>query len=353
MAASTPPMSPGKRILRVVGSPGRYVKTKMRAGSQPSSVFNLVVACLGAGLLTIPYTFYANGFVLGNIFILSGGFLSIFTGYLLAIAAHKTNGTSYEEIALATMGPRMQTITSICMIPTNMGFALSYFVIFKSFVPYTFGELGVTLPNWCDDSRYGQIFWAGIFFVICFVVTIPRNLSELRFASLFSIMLSIFIVLVVIVEGILAHGRSSSIGAGFKAGAEVSHITASGIFGALPTIIFSYMYQINVPALYSELEEKSLSGALKVLVCGTVLTAMMYISAGMFSYAAFADGATPDELDRWFSDNMLAAPYHTDSGNTPIPIYISLFGMTIVVTFAVPFVILPTKDSIESVRSNN
>ena len=27
MAASTPPMSPGKRILRVVGSPGRFVKT--------------------------------------------------------------------------------------------------------------------------------------------------------------------------------------------------------------------------------------------------------------------------------------------------------------------------------------
>ena len=80
---------------------------------------------------------------------------------------------------------------------------------------------------------------------------------------------------------------------------------------------------------------------------------MMYISAGMFSYAAFADGATPDELNRWFSDNMLAAPYHTDSGNTPIPIYISLFGMTIVVTFAVPFVVLPTKDSIESVRSGN
>ena len=50
---------------------------------------------------------------------------------------------------------------------------------------------------------------------------------------------------------------------------------------------------------------------------------------------------------------MLAAPYKTDAGNTPIPIYISLFGMVIVVTFAVPFVVLPTKDSIESVRSGN
>jgi len=208
MAASTPPMSPGKRILRVVGSPGRYVKTKMRTGSQPSSVFSLVVCCLGSGMLTIPYTFYANGFVLGTVFIVSGGILSTFTGYLMADASHRTNGTSYEEIALATLGPKWQKFTSICMIPTNMGFAITYFVLFKSFVPYTFGMLGVDLPVWCNDTRWGQSFWAGVFFFISTIVTLPRNLSELRFASLFSIMLSIFIVLVVIFEGILCKGTS-------------------------------------------------------------------------------------------------------------------------------------------------
>ena len=165
MAASTPPMSPGKRILRVVGSPGRYVKTKMRTGSQPSSVFSLVVCCLGSGMLTIPYTFYANGFVLGTVFIVSGGILSTFTGYLMADASHRTNGTSYEEIALARLGPKWQKFTSICMIPTNMGFAITYFVLFKSFVPYTFGMLGVDLPVWCNDTRWGQSFWAGVFFV--------------------------------------------------------------------------------------------------------------------------------------------------------------------------------------------
>jgi len=74
----------------------------------------------------------------------------------------------------------------------------------------------------------------------------------------------------------------------------VSHITVSGIFGALPTIMFSYMYQINIPALYSELEVKTTSNALKILIYGTVLAAILYISAGMFSYAAFADGSTPE-----------------------------------------------------------
>ena len=51
------------------------------------------------------------------------------------------------------------------MIPCNMGFVVSYIVVFKSFVPFTLGLLGLTLPGWCDDSFVGQIFWAVIFTV--------------------------------------------------------------------------------------------------------------------------------------------------------------------------------------------
>ena len=88
----------------------------------------------------------------------------------------------------------------------------------------------------------------------------------------------------------------------------------------------------------------------KVIILGTAMAAVAYITAGIFGYIAFADGSTTDELDEWFSDNILAAPYKVD-GNTPIPIYIALFGMMIVVVFASPFCLLPTKDSIEEVRN--
>ena len=79
------------------------------------------------------------------------------------------------------------------------------------------------------------------------------------------------------------------------------------------------------------------------------MAALAYIAAGIFGYVAFADGSTREELDKYFSDNALAAPYRTSKGNTPVPIYISLFGMMVVVAFAVPFCVLPIKDSIEEV----
>lgn len=81
------------------------------------------------------------------------------------------------------------------------------------------------------------------------------------------------------------------------------------------------------------------------------MAAIAYITAGIFGYIAFADGSTEEELDTYFSDNILSAPYQTSDGKTPVVIYISLFGMMIVVVFATPFCVLPTKDSIEEVRN--
>ena len=128
-ASSTPPASPGKKILRVVSSPGRFVKTTLKEGSVNSTVFSLVIVCLGAGTLTIPNIMYDNGFYFGAAIIVFGGFLSAFAGYLVAYLAHKTGGSCYEEIALAVYGKSMMKFTSYCMLPCNIGFLASYFVV--------------------------------------------------------------------------------------------------------------------------------------------------------------------------------------------------------------------------------
>ena len=111
------------------------------------------------------------------------------------------------------------------------------------------------------------------------------------------------------------------------------------------------MYQVNIPAICQELEVKSMLNAKKVIFLGTALAAVAYITAGIFGYIAFAEGSTSEQLDTYFSNNILSAPYKTPDGKTPIPIYISLFGMMVVVVFATPFCVLPTKDSIEEVRN--
>ena len=88
------PMSPGRRAFRVVSAylnqitspiwmPAQYVARKFRAGGVKGSIFTLMSAILGAGILTLPYAVYANGLILGPLLILIGALLSYYTGYLL------------------------------------------------------------------------------------------------------------------------------------------------------------------------------------------------------------------------------------------------------------------------------
>lgn len=69
-------------------------------------MFSLVILCLGAGTITIPYVFYENGVYLGTFFLVFGGTVSFYSGYLIAYCAEKTGGHSYEEIAYKLYGTR-------------------------------------------------------------------------------------------------------------------------------------------------------------------------------------------------------------------------------------------------------
>lgn len=123
------PRSPTQKFLYYAGSPGRFIAKQVRPGSVKSSIFSLVIICLGAGTITIPYVFYELGFLFGSFAILFGGAISLFAGWLLAYCSHQTNASCFEEIAMVSFGKRAQGFTSVCMILCNGGFVLSYMVL--------------------------------------------------------------------------------------------------------------------------------------------------------------------------------------------------------------------------------
>ena len=68
-----------------------------------------------------------------------------------------------------------------------------------------------------------------------------------------------------------------------------NNITVHGIFTSMPLIVFSYMYQPNIPAIYHELTNKSIKKMNYVLFFGTLLATVMYILCGLFGYATFSN----------------------------------------------------------------
>ena len=64
--------------------------------------------------------------------------------------------------------------------------------------------------------------------------------------------------------------------------------TAMGIFESFPLIVFSFMYQPNLPAVYQELKNKTYSSMWKVIIFATLIACVCYGFAGYFGYATFA-----------------------------------------------------------------
>ena len=167
-------------------------------GGIQSSVFSLIIICLGAGTITIPYVFYVNGALLGALFIIVGAAVSFYTGFLIAFCASHTGGASYEEIAKRLYGRDMMRFTSICNITCNVGFLISYIVLFKSTMPIALKNLKINLPDWLDDNEVGRTNWASIFcFSMLLPISVPRKLNSLRFTSFLSFGVSIFIIAII------------------------------------------------------------------------------------------------------------------------------------------------------------
>lgn len=121
----------------MASSPARYVQRKIQPGGVKSSIFSLIILCLGAGTLTIPYVYYANGVIFGTILLSIGAAASCYTGWLVVICCHKINAQRFEDLALSTYGIKASRITSAFMLTCLVGFVISYITLFKELLPYT------------------------------------------------------------------------------------------------------------------------------------------------------------------------------------------------------------------------
>lgn len=222
-----------------------------------------------------------------------------------------------------------------------MGFVISYVVLFRDMVPYTFEVFQVSdnLPIWLQNTTSGKISWASIFcFGLLLPISLPRKLTTLRFTTFVSFGISLFIILTIF--SLCFTYPSQSFGERAKYAAFETNVSVWGIFNSLPLIIFSYMYQPNIPSIYHDLNLKNTKNLKKLLTVGTGIATLSYIMCGMFGFITFAMDPRVNEIME--EQNILKAGY---GGNTTVKI--CLIGVLFVALSAAPFALLPVKDAVE------
>lgn len=165
-----------------------------------------------------------------------------------------------------------------------------------------------SLPNILSGSFEGQVFWAFLFcYTVVFPLTLARKVSVLRFASLFSFICGVYVVLVLVFVCLCDRDLNQSVGPGLKIATTKVNVSLNGIFSSFPLVVFSFMYQPNLPGVYQELKDKSLPNMWKVICSATLIAVICYSLAGFFGYATFANYPNVEQIME--EENILKAPY--------------------------------------------
>jgi len=190
------PTSPGQKALYIVSSPLRVVQRQITPGGMKSSILSLIICCLGAGTLSIPFLFYKNGIVIGTLLLLFAGYLSYFSGMLIVVCCEKVNASRYEDIAMNTYGKKASWLTSLSMLACLLGFAVSYIILCKKLLPFTIDRVSDhRAPEILVKQPVAGIIWASVFtFFFVFPLSLPRSLSELRFTGVVSAVISVYLI---------------------------------------------------------------------------------------------------------------------------------------------------------------
>lgn len=131
-----------------------------------------------------------------------------------------------------------------------------------------------------------------------FPFSLPRTLSALRFASFLSLVISIYIAMAIMIVCLTNNNPliTPDLNKSFRIAISNFNINTLGVFNSLPIVMFSYMYQTNIPMLYVELEKKDLKDMWNVMLYGTVGVTISYLMAGIFGYVTWAANPLCDTI---------------------------------------------------------
>ena len=82
-----------------MNEPLAYLKWVFRSGGPAGSIFSLIAATLGTGVISFAYAIMKNGYILGPVFVLFGAFLSLYSGMIIVKSVEYTGMSRFEDIA--------------------------------------------------------------------------------------------------------------------------------------------------------------------------------------------------------------------------------------------------------------
>nr|XP_056707185.1 probable sodium-coupled neutral amino acid transporter 6 [Euleptes europaea] len=327
------------------GGGRRRLNNSSSGASFGFSVFNLMNAIMGSGILGLAYAMAKTGIIGFSLLLLIVAILAAYSVFLLLSLCVHTAVTSYEDLGLFAFGSPGKVLVASTIIIQNIGAMSSYLLIVKSELPRAIAGLltGDQSGAWYLD---GQLLLLITSVCIVFPLALLPKIGFLGYTSSLSFFFMVFFALVVIIKkwSIPCPLPPNVAAESF----QVSNSTEDckpALFNfskesayVLPIMAFSFLCHTSVLPIYCELKSPSKSRMQKVANTGISLSFLVYLLSALFGYLTFYD-RVDSELLQGYSRYL---PHDTLITTVKI-------GILLAVLLTVPLIHFPARKAVTMV----
>jgi len=259
-------------------------------GTYVSSVFTLMTAAMGTGLLTLPYSFLCVGILPGLAMILGFGLVMALTMYTYVKQSHNDGSTSLAMLAGTHMGKAVRRAMEIIMMFYCLFSCVGCFIVLADI---TKEPVKAFICNGTDCVWSQREVLQGIAGIFMLPPLFLREITSLKFSAVFGIASIFFIAVVIVIRA------SEKWTQNWETAWEHNwnNLNHWGALYGIPNICLSYQCQIQTIEVYSEMRPKSRK--VKLMTCSiftaVFLEIIVYSAAGLCGFVSFL-GDTPSNI---------------------------------------------------------
>ncbi|XP_004597689.2 probable sodium-coupled neutral amino acid transporter 6 isoform X1 [Ochotona princeps] len=260
------------------------------------SVFNLMNAIMGSGILGLAYVMANTGILGFSFLLLVVAVLASYSVHLLLSMCVHSAVTSYEDLGLFAFGLPGKVVVAGTIIIQNIGAMSSYLLIIKT-------ELSAAISAFLHGDYTGSWYLDGqtLLIIICVSIVFPLALLPkigfLGYTSSLSFFFMAFFALVVIIKkwSIPCPLMLNHVGECFQISnatddckPKLFHFSKESVY-AIPTMAFSFLCHTSVLPIYCELQSPSKRRMQNVTNTAIAFSFLIYFVSALFGYLTFYD----------------------------------------------------------------
>ncbi|XP_065913561.1 sodium-coupled neutral amino acid transporter 7-like isoform X2 [Dysidea avara] len=265
------------------------------------SIFVLINAALGAGLLAFPYAFWSSGGV-AIALILEAVLIIFVTGSLLILAKgiDETDSSSFEGIISALCGRALGIVCQVSIALYCFGTTIAFLVIIGDQLvdvssAFTLSNNESLSDQWYFDRKF-SISVLSLIFIFPFLML--KNIGSLSYTSILGVVGCVYIAIIVSIKYFLIHDDDQYFTCHRPQPLSSDcHRSWMDVFNAIPLICFGYQCHISSVPIYAGLRMRSLRRYAVVVAIGIAVCVGVYSLTGTFGYLTFHGRPTCIDAD--------------------------------------------------------